>query len=150
MILIHWLFFQKKLKKLKNNLKTLLSELLKENSYYESLIFRGVYFTGKSEKYNDNIFTKKLFTNKIFSEFGLARPLVKTMKTSKLNLSKATIGIAAVLLIWLIGIVFSAIHLNMTKKNFIPLMEKAGVMVQQHKSIDKNRKIKDINEIKNH
>jgi IcmF-related N-terminal domain len=98
--------FPENLKKLASPLQIYLDRLFRQSVYYDSYLFRGMYFCGDSgvDKIRNvpakSFFLKDLFDRKIFPEFRLARPQARAM-VSKNRAVLATQVIA--LLIAVIG-----------------------------------------------
>ena len=98
--------FPENLKKLADPLQVYLDRIFRQSVYYDSYLFRGVYFCGDSgvDKIRNvpakTFFLKDLFDRKVFPEFRLARPQARAM-VSKNRAVLATQAIA--LLIALVG-----------------------------------------------
>ena len=85
-------------------LRLFMDHLFKQSVYHESFMFRGFYFCGDSgfDTYQagqiKTFFVKDLFEKKIFSEFKLARPLVKTL----ISRNRTVLAIQAIALLMLV------------------------------------------------
>jgi type VI secretion system protein ImpL len=71
---------------LQKPIQVFMDHLFKEGAYHESFIPRGVYFCGgdsdpESEFSKNTFFVRNLFEKKIFPEFGLAKPLKRSLLT---------------------------------------------------------------------
>ncbi len=111
-------------------LKIYLNNLFRESAYHESFILRGIYFCGQSPAPKEGakesgpvFFIKDLFEKKIFPEFGIARPTIKTLtyKTRK-NLA---FQIAAFLLIIIafVGLWRDSVRLKIDTGSLKPVLQ---------------------------
>lgn len=74
------------IRSLEKPLRVFMDHLFKEGSYHESFVPRGIYFCGgdtepESDSPGTTFFVGNLFEKKIFPEFGLARPLTRSLLT---------------------------------------------------------------------
>jgi len=123
--------FPSHFRKLAEPLQAYTDRLFKSSVYYESFIFRGIYFcgdggtepekSGRKGAYVSSamvrpVFLKDLLTEKIFPEFEIARPVEHIIRSRNRMVNAAQIAAGMLLLSGLIGLWIGSEHLQ-KKKN---------------------------------
>lgn len=120
--------FPRHLHELKEPVRLFLDQIFKASVYSEPTLFRGLYFAGDASLEGMSrqaaadgaaagvprhpSFLNHLFAKKIFPEYGLARPLSRSLATLLRLLSLAKWGIAAFILIGVLNLWFAYLGLE--------------------------------------
>jgi type VI secretion system protein ImpL len=102
------------IRRLGDPLRILLAAMLRTSVYHEPFLFRGFYLTGAvvgAQDLGHEAFARGLFQRKIFREFQMARPARGIVTRRNRRVRIAQIGLAATVLVALVGLAASSIIL---------------------------------------